>query len=100
MQLRLQSLIPCLRAGDGLQTIDPDKQYAPNEAAQRLGVSRTYLYKLLDKGEIMFHYVGHDHRISLPDLVAFEQQRLDDRRELAVRFASLDSTRHAAIDDM
>ncbi|GAB20211.1 hypothetical protein GOEFS_106_01090 [Gordonia effusa NBRC 100432] len=96
----LEGLIPCLRAGDGLQTVDPDKPFTPNEAAQRLGVSRTHLYKLLDKGEILFHNVGRDRRIALRDLVAFEQQRQNDRRELAERFAARDSTRRGAIDDI
>ena len=72
----------------------------PNEAAARLGMSRTHLYKLLDRGEIAFDRVGRDRRIPLTELVKFEHRRQRDRRELAERFAQQQQTRAAAIDEL
>jgi excisionase family DNA binding protein len=63
-------------------------------------MSRTHLYKLLDRGEIMFHRVGRDRRIRLRDLVAFEAQRDGDRLELAERFAHQHKTAAAATDEI
>lgn len=96
----LQSVIDCVRSGDDLATISPRTTLSPSQAAERLGMSRTHLYKLLDQGEIMFDRVGRDRRILLGDLIAFEERRQRDRRELAERFASQATTHEAAIDEL
>ena len=48
----------------------------------------------------MSHRVGRDRRIALGDLIAFEERRQRDRRELAERFASQSTTRGGAIDEL
>lgn len=63
-------------------------------------MSRTHLYKLLDRGEIVFHRVGRDRRIRIYDLLEFEEQRQRDRRELAERFAHQRQTAAAASDEI
>jgi len=84
----LQALASSLRDGDDIVAFDADDTVTPNQAAKRLRMSRTHLYKLLDDGAIPFHRVGRDRRIQLRDLVAFIQHRDAERRELAERFAS------------
>ena len=96
----LQSVIDCVRAGDDLAAVSPTTTLSPSQAAARLGMSRTHLYKPLDQGEIMSHRVGRDRRIALGDLIAFEERRQRDRRELAERFASQSTTRGGAIDEL
>lgn len=96
----LLSISRCIRDGVDLAEIDANATITPAEAAQRLGMSRTHLYKLLDRGEIVSHRVGRDRRIRIPDLFAFEAQRQADRRELAERFANRDRTRAAVIDEL
>jgi len=96
----LLSISHCVRAGDELAVVDGSPVLTPKQAAERLGMSRTHLYKLLDRGEIVFHRVGRDRRIRLRDLVDFEEQRQRDRRELAERFAHRQQTRSAAIDEI
>lgn len=96
----LMSLSRCVRDGDEIVVIDNDRTITPSQAAQRLGMSRTHLYKLLDSGEIVSHRVGRDRRIRLRDLMQFEEQRQHDRRELAERFAHQHQTAAAAIDEI
>lgn len=96
----LLSLSRCVRDGDEIVVIDNDRTVTPNQAAERLGMSRTHLYKLLDSGEIVFHRVGRDRRIRLRDLMQFEEQRQHDRRELAERFAHQHQTAAAASDEI
>ena len=67
----LQSVIDCVRAGDDLAAVSPLTVLRPGQAAERLGMSRTHLYKLLDQGEIVSHRVGRDRRILLRDLIEF-----------------------------
>ncbi|MFT3943675.1 MAG: helix-turn-helix domain-containing protein [Ancrocorticia sp.] len=96
----LWNIVFCLRSGDQIVGITPDSTLTPNQAAKKLGMSRTHLYKLLDNGTIPFHRVGRDRRIFIGDLVAFEEQRSADRRELAERFAKQDQTRIGAINEL
>jgi excisionase family DNA binding protein len=98
----LLSLNRCLRDGDKVIAVsDVDSAtLTPRQVAERLGMSRTHLYKLLDRGEILFHRVGRDRRIYLRDLISFEAQRQSDRRELAERFANQQQTAAAADDEI
>ena len=89
-----------LRIGDEAVVVDGSDTLTPTQVAQRLGMSRTHLYKLLDRGEIMFHRVGRDRRIRVEDLRKFEAQRQMDRRELAERFAHQHQTAIAATDEI
>jgi excisionase family DNA binding protein len=94
----LLGLSRCVRDGVDLAVIDGSAVLTPSQAAERLGMSRTHLYKLLDRGEIVSYRVGRDRRIELKDLAAFESQRQRDRRELAERFATQQQTLARAID--
>jgi excisionase family DNA binding protein len=96
----LLSLSRCVRDGDEAVVVDGSDTLTPTQVAQRLGMSRTHLYKLLDRGEIMFHRVGRDRRIRVEDLRKFEAQRQMDRRELAERFAHQHQTAIAATDEI
>ena len=96
----LMSLSRCVREGDEVVIVDGSKTVTPIQAAERLGMSRTHLYKLLDRGEISFHRVGRDRRIRVHDLIQFEEQRQRDRRELAERFAHQHQTAVAATDEI
>ncbi|MGB3054479.1 MAG: helix-turn-helix domain-containing protein [Acidimicrobiales bacterium] len=96
----LLSVSRCISDGADLVVVDNAATLTPNQVAERLGMSRTHLYKLLDRGELMSHRVGRDRRIRLSDLVAFETQRDHDRRELAERFANQHQTRTGAIDEL
>lgn len=98
----LLSVTRCLRDGASFIVIDDQKvpSFSPREVAQRLGMSRTHLYKLLDRGEIVSHRVGRDRRVHLDDLIDYETRRQAARRELAERFAHQQETRAAVVDEI
>ncbi|MBK8463299.1 MAG: helix-turn-helix domain-containing protein [Nigerium sp.] len=96
----LLSVSRCIREGVDLVIVDDAATFTPTQVATRLGMSRTHLYKLLDRGEIVSHRVGRDRRIRVTDLLEFEQRRQQDRRELAERFAKQTQTGNAAIDEI
>ena len=89
-----------VRDGAEIAAFDPTATFTPSEAAERLGMSRTHLYKLLDRGEITFDRVGRDRRVPALALFEFERRRQQERRELAERFAREQPTRDAAIDEL
>ncbi|CAJ1505568.1 helix-turn-helix domain-containing protein [[Mycobacterium] burgundiense] len=100
MRDALLHITRCVRDGAKLTAVAADDVVSPNVAAQRLGMSRTHLYKLLDRGEIPFNRVGRDRRIRVHDLIDFEARRQQDRHELAQRFASQQKTRAGAVDEV
>ncbi len=76
-----------LAKGRGVSLIPMEAELTTNEAARLLKVSRPYLIRLLEKGEIPFRKVGSHRRIRFRDLMAYkqrtDQQRLDALEELS-----------------
>ncbi|ONM47297.1 helix-turn-helix domain-containing protein [Nocardia donostiensis] len=96
----LQALVSNVAAGTDVAMFCTGAVWTPAQVAQRLGMSRTHLYKLLDSGELPSFRVGRDRRINAEDVIEFERNRQRDRRELAERFANVDRVRAGAIDEL
>ncbi|OXR39659.1 hypothetical protein B7C42_08274 [Nocardia cerradoensis] len=96
----LQVVTESFDAGVNIAVFDDTVTCTPAEAAKRLGMSRTHLYKLLDKDALPWHKVGRDRRIYVKDVIAFAAVRDRDRRELAERFARMDADNHAALAEL
>lgn len=77
-----------------------DEFLTPNEAAELLGMSRTHLTKILDRGGIPFELVGSHKKIRASNVAAFAKRRDSERRDLAKRFAIQDQTRNESIDEI
>jgi excisionase family DNA binding protein len=96
----LMTLSSMVKSGADATLLESDAEMTPSQAAAHLKMSRAHLYKLLDRGEIVYHKVGRDRRIRLTDLACFEASRQRDRRELAERFAHVDETRRGAAEEL
>lgn len=96
----LQALVACLREGDEVVAFDADDALTPNQAAKRLRMSRTHLYKLLDNEVLPSHRVGRDRRILMRDLLVFASHRHAERHALAERFASQQQAENAAAREL
>lgn len=69
-------------AGKRLRLVEEDEEISPERAAEFLQVSRPYLVKLLDGGEIPFHYVGTHRRITMSDLIEYKRKRKIKSKEV------------------
>jgi excisionase family DNA binding protein len=58
-----------------------DEAFTTQASANFLGMSRQHLVRLLEAGELPFHFVGTHRKVFFKDLVAFRQARIANRRE-------------------
>ncbi|HMI60741.1 MAG TPA: helix-turn-helix domain-containing protein [Puia sp.] len=77
----LSTIISNMAAGKSMAIILSDATIGTQEAAGYLEVSRPYVVRLLEKGEIPFSKVGTHRRIKISDLVAYQKKMRATRRK-------------------
>ncbi len=73
--------------GNSVRVMSVDSQLTTQQAADLLNVSRPFLIKLLEKGEIDYSMVGTHRRIRLEDLIVYRDRRDSERRVLLADIA-------------
>jgi excisionase family DNA binding protein len=79
-----------LRRGHGASLVPLNRRLSTQEAADILGVSRPYLVRLVDSGEIPHEKVGNRRRLVLEDVLEYKQARDAVRRESLRELVHLD----------
>lgn len=83
----LQKILQSMAEGKAVFLIDNEEELTTQEAADILNISRPYLVKLLESGEIPFTKVGKHRRVRFEDLNEYNKKRQSKRqrglRELA-----------------
>jgi excisionase family DNA binding protein len=82
----LLRILDVMEQGKAISIVPVMQDLTTQEAANLLGVSRPFFVKLLETGKLPFHLTGSHRRVYLKDLLAYKQQR--------------DQDRHAAIERM
>ena len=96
----LDVLVDLLDSGNEIVCALPDRSMTPNEVADHLGVSRPYVYRLLDRGVLPCHKVGRDRRVPTASVLDYALRREDGRRVLSETFASAQADRQALIAEL
>src|ERR1019366_1351182 len=78
----LVKLIADLCEGQSVAIVQTDPQLTTVEAARMLGVSRQFLVKVLERGQIPHHMVGTHRRGYVRDLLADKTRRGSKRRQI------------------
>jgi len=90
----LMRVLAVMSEGKAFSLVPMDKELTTQQAADILNVSRPYLNKILDLGEIAHRKVGRNRRIKFSDLMEYkksqEQKSKSALQELADQSQELD----------
>ncbi len=76
-----------LALGDGVTIMPNAAKLTTQEVADFLGMSRPTLVKLLEAGEMPFETVGRHRRVTLRDVVAYQERARSERRATLAELA-------------
>lgn len=76
----LRQVVSALADGQAVSLVPQDREMTTQEAADLLNVSRPYLIKLLEQGDIPYICVGSHRRIRSQDLIDYKNKRNVGRR--------------------
>jgi excisionase family DNA binding protein len=85
----LAQVLGYLANGEGVTVIPDSAELTTQQAADFLNVSRPYLIKLLESGEIPFRHVGTHRRVRFRDLREFRNRDDLERRRAADELTQL-----------
>lgn len=80
-----------ISSGKGFRLIPFGAELTTQQAADHLNVSRPFLVKLLENGEIPFTMTGRHRRVKAEDLFAYKEARDKVRSETLADMARLDA---------
>lgn len=76
----LMDILEAMAAGQGVTLIPENAELTTAQAAEILNVSRPFLIKLLEEGQIPYRKVGRHRRIRMEDVMSYKQA-IDRERE-------------------
>lgn len=79
-----------MEAGKAVSIVSGHQELTTQRAANILGVSRPFLVRLLEDGNLAFHKVGSHRRVYLSDLLEFKAKRDRARHDAVKRLARED----------
>jgi len=85
----LRQVIEMMASGRAVYLVPLEHELTTQEAAELLNVSRPFLIKLLEQRAIPYSMVGTHRRIRYEDLIAYKEQRDNQRRDCLKRLTQL-----------
>jgi len=76
----LKDIVRNMQLGRAIVLVPENQQLTTQRAADLVGVSRPYLIRLLESGELPYHKVGSHRRVYLKDLIAYQKRRDSERK--------------------
>ena len=73
----VRQLLRDLASGSRVHLVPADAELTTQQAADLLGISRTYVVRLVDQGDLAAHLVGTHRRLLAADVLTYRQKRQD-----------------------
>jgi len=86
----LVAILDEMAAGNAVRLIPHHAELATQEAAELLNVSRPFVVKLLDEGQIPSRLVGKHRRVLFKDVVTYRDEHFRARSAVLDRMAAID----------
>lgn len=100
LHVGLKDLLRFLRRQHAVEVVPADRELTPNEAADLLNVSRTFVYKLIERGELPCRMVGAHKRIPLEAALAYKKaKRARWANEGSLEIAAFSQLQDGEIDE-
>ena len=94
-QRAVEQLLTDLACGGVVHVLADDRDVTTQEAADVLGLSRTFVVRLIDSGKLPAHLAGTHRRVRVADVIAYADER---RRRLDAAAAIADADQAAGVD--
>lgn len=78
----LRQVVQAMALGKAISIVTQEEELTTQQAADFLNVSRPYLIKLLEQGDISYILVGKHRRVRFEDLKKYKEQRNSKRSQL------------------
>ena len=86
----LDEILKNMEAGKAVSIVPEHQQLTTQRAANLLGISRPFMVRLLEDGNLPFHRVGSHRRVYLKDLIAYKKRRDEERHDAINRMARME----------
>lgn len=88
-QHAVEQLLTELAAGHSVHVLVDNKDLTTQEAAELLGLSRTFVVRLIDEGKLAAHFAGSHRRVRTAEALAYARRR-QARLEAAEKITAAD----------
>lgn len=93
----VRDMLTSLAGGHSVVVAEDLNEMSPNEAAEFLNVSRTFVLKLMDEGALAYRTVGSYRRIPYADLAAYRDEQYKRSRAAIENMRAIE--RDLGLDD-
>lgn len=84
----LRDVLEAVSNGTSMMLLSEEEELTTSQAAEVLGVSRPFLVKLLEEGELSYRTVGSHRRLTVAEVLDYKEKTRKKRKEVLDQLAA------------